>query len=117
MAKRNAGKRFNSLSSIGVFTFVFGAMLNTSVYSQSVTYDCGTIKFPAGLTVERNQTHAGFWPFAVGIVEIEDNRLFCAGTLISRKHVLTGEYEECSNCLSLYDDLHKIFQLHIVSKR
>ncbi|XP_037036930.1 uncharacterized protein LOC119074765 [Bradysia coprophila] len=91
MKKQFARIKFNSLNLIGVFAFVFGVWLNT-VQSQAITNECGTINIPKGLSVEGNQTNKGFWPFAVAIYEIEEQKLFCGGTLISRKHVLTAAH-------------------------
>lgn len=73
---------------LGVFTI--GLVLNT-VNLNAIANECGTVSISRGLSIERNKTYEGSWPFAVAIYEIEAYKLFCGGTLISRRHVLTGQ--------------------------
>lgn len=76
-------KQFN-LCLLSVCMLVLGAVL------QVVANECGTINIPKGLSIEElNQNR----PFAVAIYEIKESRTVCGGTLISKKHVLTGIYE------------------------
>lgn len=84
MTKQIANVRFIYLNFFGVF--VFGLLLNAMNSQAIANNECGTIKIPT----EGNQTHKGFWPFAVAIYEIKEHKHLCGGTLISRKHVLTG---------------------------
>lgn len=86
MIKQVASRKISRLSAIGVFTIVFGVLLNT-VCPQLVTNECGTITVPDvwGETIEFS------WPFSVAIYEIKENKTICDGTLISKRHVLTGE--------------------------
>lgn len=99
MIKQLTSIPFSSLSLLGVFIFVLGFALNlvNLVNSQSIGEQCGRINFPKGLSIEGNQTRIGFWPFSAAIYEIKEYRLFCGGTLISKKHVLTGIYAIISN--------------------
>lgn len=114
MIKPVASIKFNILRLIGVFTFVFAVLLN-AVHLQAITNDCGTINIPKGLSIEGNQTNKGFWPFAVAIYEIKDYKPFCGGTLISRKHVLTGEYTTNTLIVSSIDkDFQNISAAHCI---
>lgn len=100
MTKKITSAKFIDSSLLGVFMFVLGVLLN-SVNSQTIDNECGAINIPKGLAIEGHQTLKGFWPFAVGVYEIKDYKLFCGGSLISRKHVLTG---------NLYESLEVICQ-------
>lgn len=91
MRKQFTCVKFSNLISLGVFMFVLGFVLNLQ-NSLANASGCGTINFPKGLSIEANQTQKGFWPFTVAIYEVKEYRLFCGGTLISKKHVLTGTY-------------------------
>lgn len=89
MTKPFTSVKFINISNIVVFMFVFGSALDSV---KTIENECGTINIPKGLSIDENQTLKGFWPFAVAIYEIKEHRLFCGGTLISKKHVLTGDY-------------------------
>ncbi|KAJ6636229.1 Chymotrypsin-C [Pseudolycoriella hygida] len=52
--------------------------------------ECGSIQFPPELLIESKQTRKGFWPFAVAIYGIKESRVFCGGSIISKKHILTA---------------------------
>lgn len=84
MQKQFTALKFSNLSVLGVCLFVFCGV-NWRI---AIANECGTVNIPKGLPVEGNQTREGFWPFAVAIYKVP--RIFCTGSLISRRHVLTG---------------------------
>jgi hypothetical protein len=53
--------------------------------------DCGKVEFTSGLIVNGTQTSRGQWPFLVALHHLENEIFFCGGSLISTRHVLTGE--------------------------
>lgn len=58
----------------------------------SNSYDaCGETSFSPGLILGGNRTERGEFPFLCLLYNIEENLIFCGGTLISTKHVLTGK--------------------------
>lgn len=83
------GKRY-AIECMGWVLFIFGHVLNP-VNSQAITHECGRINIPKGLTIEGNQTIKGYWPFSVIVCKTPDFRPFCGGTLITNRHVLTGQ--------------------------
>lgn len=87
------GETLNNVQCLSVLVVVLISISSytlTTVHSQDISVECGTINIAKELIIEGNQTLKGFWPFSVAIVEVQEHRPFCGGTLISRKHVLTG---------------------------
>lgn len=78
------------LSNLLLFSVFMCASLLNAVNSEVIANECGTINIPDAQLIDGNQTQKEFWPFAVAIYEIKENKLFCGGTLISKSHVLTG---------------------------
>lgn len=54
------------------------------------TLECGITDFAGGLITKGSMAERGEWPFLATLHLAENNKFFCAGTLISTKHVLTG---------------------------
>lgn len=52
--------------------------------------NCGTVVVTDSLVQDGNRTVKGAWPFVVVLHLISDSEYLCGGTLISDKHVLTG---------------------------
>lgn len=52
---------------------------------------CGSGVF--GNTIRGNGTIRGDFPFLCALYNVEHNTMFCEGTLVTSKHVLTGEVE------------------------
>lgn len=50
-------------------------------------------KIVGGIKAEKNE-----WPWLVAFVVIPEEMFFCAGSLISNNHVLSGECGEEINC-------------------
>lgn len=53
--------------------------------------ECGIVGVIHDLIHRGDEAIKGAWPFAVVISKISDNQTICGGTLISKKHVLTGK--------------------------
>lgn len=53
--------------------------------------ECGKPKMYYGLVYGGNETQKGEFPFLAALYHIESDVVFCGGTLISAKHVLTGK--------------------------
>lgn len=67
--------------------------------SSAIKHDdevCGQQFVLAGLIAGGNKTVRGEWPWLVALELKPDGMFFCAGTLISEKHVLSGEL--CNFC-------------------
>lgn len=58
--------------------------------------ECGTVTAINDLILGGNEVSKGAWPFAVVISRKINNKFLCGGTLISKKHVLTGNRMEFS---------------------
>lgn len=56
------------------------------------TQECGTISAIESRIINGAQSVKGKWPFLAALYYVEDSKFFCGSTLISRKHVLTGDY-------------------------
>lgn len=50
----------------------------------------GTSGSQCGMVDE--DTQGGEWPFVAGLYDRNTSELFCGGTLLNSKHVLTGAY-------------------------
>lgn len=92
MTRQFSSEKFKKLNMFRAYMFALVVVLDL-VNWQATAIECGTINIPKGLTIEGNQTRKGFWPFAVSLYEIKYSQIFCGGTLISKKHVLTGIFE------------------------
>lgn len=53
--------------------------------------DCGKTEFSTAYIIGRNTTERGQWPFLVALHSLEQNKFICGGSLITSRHVLTGE--------------------------
>lgn len=51
---------------------------------------CGTASVHGGLGIHGSSTRRGQFPFLCALYSLEENQVFCGGTLITTKHVLTG---------------------------
>lgn len=81
---------------------IFNKILNVSLLSVSVALvcqlhlyqasdiECGTVDFTRPIIEGGSPTIRGDWPFIATLRNVEQSEYFCGGTLISTKHVLTG---------------------------
>lgn len=51
---------------------------------------CGTVDVTINLIQGGNEVAKGQWPFIVALYQVKHFNYICAGSLISKKHVLTG---------------------------
>lgn len=56
----------------------------------SSNFECGIVTLIQGQSIGGTETKRGQWPFLVALHNIEKQKFFCGGNLISAKHVLTG---------------------------
>lgn len=54
-------------------------------------FNCGRVLTGRGLVVGGNLAERGQWPFLVSLHHVETKEHFCGGSLITVKHVITGE--------------------------
>lgn len=54
-------------------------------------FDTCETNFGHGLVIRGNGTRRGEFPFLCALYDIEEDEIFCGGTLITTKHVLTGK--------------------------
>jgi secreted trypsin-like serine protease len=52
---------------------------------------CGKVSIRSGLVVNGEATQPGEFPFLTALYKLETDQFFCAGSLITRRHVLTGK--------------------------
>lgn len=54
--------------------------------------ECGNVKYTSGLIIGGEYAKRGQWPWLCAIHDATSDEFFCGSTLISKKHVLTGEF-------------------------
>lgn len=59
-------------------------------------FDCGEVSFSAGHVIGGTASKRGQWPFLVALYNLETNKFFCGGSLITSKNVLTGKTPSAS---------------------
>jgi secreted trypsin-like serine protease len=52
---------------------------------------CGKVSIQSGLVVNGEEARPGEFPFLAALYKYKTDKFFCAGNLITRRHVLTGE--------------------------
>lgn len=52
--------------------------------------ECGTVHLLRELVLGGNEVLRGEWPFIAALYYTKKHNYFCGGTIISNKHVLTG---------------------------
>lgn len=63
------------------------------VYSVIViAQSCGLQKIGKGLIVGGSYASAGAWPWFSALKFKDEDRFFCAGTLFTERHVLSGKF-------------------------
>lgn len=58
---------------------------------QAISQSCGKLSYGSGLIVNGEESKRGEFPFLVALIRISDQKFFCAGNLITKTHILTGE--------------------------
>jgi hypothetical protein len=53
--------------------------------------DCGRVKVSGSLTIGSEHAVRGQWPWLVPLLRNESDKFFCGSTIVSEKHLLTGE--------------------------
>lgn len=51
---------------------------------------CGRADRPTGLIIGGTQVNRGKWPWLVALFKANDSKFLCGGTLISNKHIVSG---------------------------
>lgn len=54
--------------------------------------ECGNVKYTSELIYGGDYAKRGQWPWLCAIHDATSDEFFCGSTLISKKHVLTGEF-------------------------
>jgi secreted trypsin-like serine protease len=62
----------------------------TSQVNSSILQTCGKFSFNSGLIINGEETVRGEFPFLVALLKHQNQKFFCAATLIAEKHALTG---------------------------
>lgn len=64
---------------------------NCSFSESFSSFKCGEVSYVRGLMINGTKAGHGDWPFLVTLrLNEPENSFFCAGNLISKRHVLTG---------------------------
>lgn len=73
----------------------FALLLLFFKISQIASLDhCGTVNIQSGLIVNGEEAKRGEYPFLVALYKAQEDKFFCAGNLITRRHVLSGENKQ-----------------------
>lgn len=84
----NRHKKFNSTKICLIGIWVSLVILHQIYPVRGI--DCGTVSVVYDLIGGGNETPKGAWPFVVVLQQLSKSETICGGTLISNKHVLTG---------------------------
>lgn len=77
---------------MSLFEFKLFLLLVTILLIDVDCHNCGTVKILLeGRVTGGRLTEKGQWPFLAALYYAELPKFFCAATLISSKHVLTGK--------------------------
>lgn len=71
--------------------FILIFVLAFVVACKSDANKCGLSDSSSGLIIGGVDSPRGKWPWLVALFYIEENKFFCGATLISDRHILTGE--------------------------
>lgn len=55
--------------------------------------DCGNVKYSSELIFGGKYAKRGQWPWLCTLHDQESDEFFCGSTLISTRHVVTGEFK------------------------
>lgn len=59
----------------------------------SLAEECGQVKYSSELIYGGVYAKRGQWPWLCTLHDIESDEFFCGSTLVSSRHVVTGENE------------------------
>lgn len=71
---------------LSCFSVIIGSFLLTAD-----AQECGNVKYTSELIYGGEYAKRGQWPWLCAIHDGVSDEFFCGSTLISKKHVLTGE--------------------------
>lgn len=74
----------------GVFS-LFLISCEIFVASSSQVQPCGQRKGGGGNIIDGIKAKKNEWPWLVAFVKVPEGKFFCGGSLISDKHILSGE--------------------------
>lgn len=57
----------------------------------AVAQECGNVKYSSELIFGGKYAKRGQWPWLCTLHDTESDEFFCGSTLISNRHVMTGE--------------------------
>lgn len=69
--------------------FLIGVLLGAFA---AMAPDCGRSNEVVGLIYNGEKSTSGDWPWIVALFYRPANSFFCSGSLVSEKHLLSGEY-------------------------
>jgi secreted trypsin-like serine protease len=62
-----------------------------SLFLLTSAQECGNVKYTSELIYGGEYAKRGQWPWLCAVHDTVSDEFFCGSTLISKKHVLTGE--------------------------
>lgn len=66
-------------------------LIGNGVYPRLFPFECGRPSFiGAGVSIGGTPTEKGEWPFLAALFHQPSNEFFCAGTIITKRNILTG---------------------------
>lgn len=74
------------------FILVFAVRVNDCKCNASkLGSKCGFSDEESGLIINGTKIPRGKWPWLVALFVVEENKFFCGATLISDRHILSGD--------------------------
>lgn len=73
-----------------LYSFLVQLFILIFYFGDVITQNCGLQKVGKGLIVGGSYASAGAWPWFGALKLKSEDRFFCAGTLFTERHVLTG---------------------------
>jgi Trypsin len=70
---------------------IFVAICCIHVEAQRAREYCGRKFSATGLSFGGRRTHRNEWPWLVALIYLPKNAFLCGGSLVSKKHVISGE--------------------------
>jgi secreted trypsin-like serine protease len=101
------------------FKYFLVILSGLACYLVQTDQTCGKKPESVGKTLIGQELASNSWPWVVALINRQNLQFFCGGTLISSRHVLTGEHFFVSQLISSFLDLPQFCysQLRIASTR
>lgn len=72
-------------------TKIFGLSVILASLISALAEECGQVKYSSELIYGGVYAKRGQWPWLCTLHDVESDEFFCGSTLVSSRHVVTGE--------------------------